>query len=244
LCFFAVAAAVVVVVVVVVVIVAVVVVVVVVVLYNRKQYSAPTSFFLLPRFLYSLGYAGFDIFNNRHFHAALNAINPVYGDHFGVDGQKIRGENTLTVWNISHRHLDAADAFVYDAIKKMAEDAPGRALLTDGWDGLQRRHVLNALVTTAISEVFVANIYTGEVSVTAVFQSNKLLPIIIEWDVDALCSDNASVMRKTWRILRLIVRLTRARAGKGGRWFITYGCSTHSINLWQKDFLKLAVRWL
>jgi hypothetical protein len=181
---------------------------------------------------------GFDVLRNRHFHAGLRKLNPLYGDFYDDDGQVTRGENTLTFWNMRHKHLDNADAYVFGAVKKMSENAAGRTLITDGWDGPQKRHLLNAMVTTPIP-VFVGNIYTGEMSVTAVFQSKKLLPIINEWDVEALCSDNASVMRKTWRILRLIVRLTRARAGKGGRWFITYGCSTHSINLWQKDFLKL-----
>jgi hypothetical protein len=190
--------------------------------------------------LYSLGYTGFDILRNRHFHAGLRELNAAYGDYYAEDGEVTRGENTLTVWNMRHRHLDNADAYVYSAIKEMAVKALGRTMLTDGWDGHQKLHLLNALLATPFA-LFLGNIYTGEMSVTAVFQAERLLPLVVEWDAESLCSDNASVMRKTWRILRLLVRLKRARAGKGGRWFITTGCSTHSINLWQKDFLKLSI---
>ena len=48
--------------------------------------------------------------------------------------------------------------------------------------------------------------------------------------IRSLVTDNASVMRKTWRIL--------IRSNKG---FIAYGCITHCYNLLNKDIYKLTL---
>jgi len=51
----------------------------------------------------------------------------------------------------------------------------------------------------------------------------------LKYNIWALCTDNASVMRKTWRLLR-------ARfAG-----FLTYGCAPHAFNLHAKDICAIA----
>lgn len=94
------------------------------------------------RFVYPLGYAGFGILLNPHFHAAGEALCG-YGNIYNSHGEMVvHGANTLSVWNMSHKRLDAADVYTAEAVGKMVDEAHGRCFQTDGWNGLQRKHVL------------------------------------------------------------------------------------------------------
>lgn len=188
------------------------------------------------KWAFSLGYAGFGIFEHEDFHAALAELNRDYADTYTPSGERIaRGRNQLTAWLMANKMLDLADAETFEAVRDMIEHAHGRCLLNDGWSGLQLKHVLNLLMTTPIP-VFLGNVYTGEERVTGEFTAKQLLPHITKWNAEGLCTDNAAVMRKAWRLL---LRWVREERGKDGRFFVPFGCFSHSLNLWQKDFLKL-----
>jgi hypothetical protein len=60
-------------------------------------------------------------------------------------------------------------------------------------------------------------------------QADAFTPWITEYVIKALCTDNASVMRKTWRLLR---------AKFPG--LLTYGCAAHAFNLHAKDICALS----
>jgi len=138
-------------------------------------------------------------------------------------------------------------------------------LLSDGWSGAQKEHVLNIMLATP-KPLFMDNIYTkadrvdGTYQVWAAARAPRLparaLPTahlsaspprpasprrspaaqcevfaaIIEKypGLRAFCSDNAAVMRKTWRLLR---------AKFPG--LLTYGCAPHAFNLHAKDICAL-----
>jgi hypothetical protein len=104
-------------------------------------------------------------------------------------------------------------------------------LVSDGWSGVQKRHVLNLILTTP-EPMFMSNIETGEDSVTGEYQAEIFGAAIKanggEGKVAALCTDNASVMRKAWRLLR--------QQFKG---IFTYGCAPHGFQLHAGDICKI-----
>eukprot|EP01047_Picozoa_sp_COSAG01_P026494 COSAG01_NODE_1709_length_9424_cov_50.603968_7_plen_334_part_00 len=108
-------------------------------------------------------------------------------------------------------------------------------LVSDGWSGVQKKHVLNILLCTPIP-FFIRDIYTGEASVDGTYQFEQFSKVIEErnrdvngfWFVRALCTDNASVMKKTWRLLR----------GKFPG-LLTLGCAPHALNLHAQKLMRL-----
>lgn len=101
-------------------------------------------------------------------------------------------------------------------------------LLSDGWSGHQKEHVLNVLLATP-DPFFIENIYTKADRVDGSYQADIFEALCrTHPKVKAVCTDNASVMRLAWRLLR--DRLPKL-------W--TYGCACHGFNLHAKDICKL-----
>ncbi|KAG8465793.1 hypothetical protein KFE25_005363 [Diacronema lutheri] len=122
----------------------------------------------------------------------------------------------LTEWTYSM--LDDQHEHVSRDMMNQISSAFAITLLSDGWSGVQKKHVLNILLA-APEPYFIDNIFTN----ADIFE-----PIIKEHGVRAFVSDNASVMRKTWRILRERIP---------SLW--TYGCAPHGFNLHTKDIINL-----
>jgi hypothetical protein len=139
-------------------------------------------------------------------------------------------QSTITPWTIRYRFLDDEFHMVEQDVIKALRNASTVCLVTDGWSGLQRRHILNVLLTTP-TPILARCIYTGEDAVTAEYQAKALGDIIEEHakhtKVIAVCTDNASVNRKTWRLLK-------ARFPS----LLTYGCACHALQLLANDIFQ------
>ena len=69
------------------------------------------------------------------------------------------------------------------------------ALISDGWSGVQKKHVINLLLTTP-EPILLKNVDTGEESVTGEYQDELFGSVIEEYGgiekVPAVVTDNAS----------------------------------------------------
>ena len=128
------------------------------------------------------------------------------------------------------RHRDEYEAVSGEAAEKITA-ALFVCLVSDGWSGVQKRHVLNLILTTP-EPVFLGNVETKEASVDGKFQAELFTNTIMAnggpAKVPAICTDNASVMRKTWRLLR-----------EKFHGLFTYGCAPHAFNLHAKDICAM-----
>ena len=105
------------------------------------------------------------------------------------------------------------------------------ALISDGWSGVQKKHVINLLLTTP-EPILLKNVDTGEESVTGEYQDELFGSVIEEYGgiekVPAVVTDNASTMRKTWRLLR-----------QRFHGLFTYGCAPHAFQLHAGDICRI-----
>jgi hypothetical protein len=172
----------------------------------------------IARFIYSSGIAMHHV-NNPFLKAALTALNKTF-------------RNGTTDWNIRNHLLDDVSAEVAEKVDKVLNDCKWISVLSDGWSGVQKKHLLNIILQANGVPIFAGNIYTDESSVNGEYQFEKLKSIIDKnggvKKVAALVTDNASVMRKTWRLTR--------KHYNGDIW--TYGCTPHGLNLLFKDILN------
>lgn len=171
----------------------------------------------LARFCYTEGLA-FRALANSELRSALGKLNSSWE----------RGTR-LSDWTLRHEFLDKEYARVTTEVANKISKAMVCCLISDGWSGVQKKHVLNVLLT-APEPLFIENIYTKEAEVTGTYQFDAFCRIFDEYQdkIGAICTDNASTMRKTWRLLR---------AKFHGLY--TYGCSPHAFQLHAKDLCKL-----
>jgi hypothetical protein len=92
-------------------------------------------------------------------------------------------------------------------------------------DGVWQAELLSGLCDEAEARTLFAT------SSNAVSASQAAAPSVLkEFYVVGICTDNASVMRRTWRLMRSM---------RGVRMFWTYGCAMHAFSLLLKDLFKL-----
>ena len=174
----------------------------------------------MARFVYSEGLS-FKSLSNKELKTAMRKLNASY-----ADGSR------LSDWTLRHHFLD-------DEFERVSGEACEKiiaalfvALISDGWSGVQKKHNLNIILATP-EPIFMRNVETHEDSVTGEYQKDLFATVIEEnggiAKVPAICTDNASVMRKTWRLLR--------RRFHG---LFTYGCAPHAFSLHGGDICKLA----
>ena len=134
----------------------------------------------------------------------------------------------ISSWTLRHRFLEDEFHACQKLVQLRLEHAPTKCLITDGWSGRQKRHVLNLILTTPVP-FFLKNIYTDEAEVSATWQCDKIAELLEDMSltVDCVCTDNAAVMRKTWQLLR------SQRPG-----LITYGCACHLFQLLGNDITR------
>lgn len=169
----------------------------------------------LARFCFAEGLP-FHALSSPYLRSALSRINPSWLKH-----------TRLTEWNLRHSMLDDEYDKVSEDVLKKITAAFAVTLLSDGWCGVQKKHVLNLLLA-APEPFFIGNIFTHDDSVDGVYQADAFEPIIKQYSIRALVTDNASVMRKTWRLLR--DRIPEL-------W--TFGCAPHVFNLHVKEIIEL-----
>jgi hypothetical protein len=153
---------------------------------------------------------------NKELKKALGKLNHSY-----AEGSR------LSDWTLRHHFLDGEYDHVSGQCAEKITAALYVTLISDGWSGVQKRHILNLILATP-EPIFMDNVETGEASVTGVYQA-KLFGNTIEANggmakVPAICTDNASVMRKAWRLLR-----------KRFHGLFTYGCAPHAFALHAGD---------
>jgi Protein of unknown function (DUF 659) len=174
------------------------------------------------RFIYTSGLS-FNVLKNPNLKSAFNVLNSTYVQ-----------KSQLSDWNIRNKFLDEEFESICFKMENAISKSNNMVLMSDGWSGIQKKHVLNILLHAQGSPWFLENVYTKEASVDGEFQAALFERVINERGgpdkVVALVTDNASVMRKTWRLIRL----------KFENKVMTYGCAAHVINLLFKDLLSLS----
>ena len=173
----------------------------------------------LARFCYSEGLT-FTALSNAELRKALGQLNSSYSKR-----------SRLSQWTLRHGLLDDEYDRVAAEVAQKILAAFVVALISDGWSGVQKKHVINLLLATP-EPVFMENVDTEEESVTGEYQA-KLFSDVIDahggpTKVPAVVTDNATTMRKAWRLLR--------RRYHG---LFTYGCAPHAFQLHAKDICAL-----
>ena len=157
---------------------------------------------------------------NKELHKALRKLNASW-----ADGTR------LSDWTLRHHFLEEQYEEVSGEVAEKIAAALFITLISDGWSGVQKRHVLNVILATP-EPVFMKNVETKEASVTGEYQADLFSAIIRENDgmerVPAVCTDNASVMRKCWRLLR-----------ERFHGLFTYGCAPHGFQLHAGDICRI-----
>eukprot|EP00966_Prymnesium_polylepis_P062520 1450841-Prymnesium_polylepis.3 len=173
----------------------------------------------LARFCYSEGLP-FKALANSELRAALSKLNASW-----AEGTR------LSDWTLRHHFLDDEHQRVTGVAAEKITAALFVCLISDGWSGAQKRHVLNLILATP-EPIFMGNVETGEDSVTGEYQAELFGATIMAnggmAKVPAVCTDNASVMRKCWRLLR-----------KKFHGLFTYGCAPHGFQLHAQDICAI-----
>jgi hypothetical protein len=135
--------------------------------------------------------------------------------------------SSLNATNLKSTFLPQHFRATQQQTHEMLAKAPARCILMDGWSGVQRRHAINLLITTP-TPYFIKNVYTGESKVTAEYQYSLIHEHIfsMELPIAAICSDFASTMTATWRILR-----------QNHPGILTLGCACHGFQLLGRDIM-------
>ena len=173
----------------------------------------------LARFCFSEGLP-FKALSNAELRAALGKLNKSWAE-----------KTRLSDWTLRHHFLDDEYGRVAGKVAEKITAAHYVCLISDGWSGVQKRHVLNLILATP-EPVFMGNIETGEDAVTGEYQA-ELFSTTIQANggmakVPAICTDNASVMRKCWRLLR-----------EKFHGLFTYGCAPHGFQLHAQDICTI-----
>jgi hypothetical protein len=137
-------------------------------------------------------------------------------------------ESKLSTWTIRRQFLDARFIQIDKIVQAKIQRAKTICLLSDGWTGHQRKPVVNMLLTTP-TPIFLCNFYADTKKADSEFYRDSFLAILADRNVliRALCTDNASVMRRTWVLMR-----------ERQPDLITYGCGAHCLQLLVKDIIK------
>jgi hypothetical protein len=157
------------------------------------------------------------IIDDGELQGIINLANPTYQD-----------QTTLSSFTLKGRFLPRQYTRICSEVTEKLKNADARCVLMDGWSGVQRRHALNLLLVTP-APYFLTNVYTGAEQCTAAFQFElvKQHVLSLPFPVHAICSDFASVMTATWKLLR---------SHQPG--FLTFGCACHALQLLGRDVLK------
>lgn len=173
----------------------------------------------LARYCYAEGLA-FTSLASEDLRAALGMLNSTWA-----------ARSKLSEWTLRHHLLDNEYGRVSGQCAEKITAAFVVALISDGWSGVQKKHVLNLLLATP-EPLFLRSIDTKEASVTGDYQFQIFAETIDAHGgmgkVPAVVTDNAKTMRKTWSLLR---------ARYHG--LFTYGCAPHSLQLHAHDLCKL-----
>jgi hypothetical protein len=171
----------------------------------------------LPLFFFKKGIS-FDALADGELKSALNLLNCTYG---------LRSH--LTKFRIRNVYLNSAYNDVKSEAERLLNNCTSICLLVDGWTSVSKRHFLNVLATTP-APVFMQIIPTNSNRVTAEYQCKVILECLAARGVtiDGFCSDHASVMKKTWKLLASKIPS-----------LVTYGCAAHAIQSLGQSFARL-----
>ncbi|GBB86930.1 hypothetical protein RclHR1_13390002 [Rhizophagus clarus] len=124
---------------------------------------------------------------------------------------------------------------VYEDIKNEVKDLINSAnyicLISDGWSNMLQEHWTNYLITTPRPVFFSAH-QTGEIRQTEENIAANIDKVISQIDhskLSAIITDNASSMKKAWKLLA--IKYPKV---------VFLGCVTHSLNLLIGDIMKLS----
>ena len=102
-------------------------------------------------------------------------------------------KSTLTRWTLTHQFLPQDFERTEQSIAKFLSKADPVCLLTDAWHGLQKRNVINVLLSTPVP-FLVSTIYTTDNTVSEEYQCSQLTRVIAEMrdkvltlKIDAMC---------------------------------------------------------
>jgi hypothetical protein len=134
-------------------------------------------------------------------------------------------QSIISTWNLRNQHLEMHHEANQNSVSQALRSAAVLTAICDGWQGLQKRHMINVLVATP-TPYFLANIYTNTDSPTGQYHFEQVSKILDskEIKVTAIVTDNAAAMKKFWRLFR--------QANPG---VITLGCAAHGLELLAKD---------
>ncbi|KAK3910097.1 Zinc finger BED domain-containing protein 4 [Frankliniella fusca] len=133
-------------------------------------------------------------------------------------------------WNLRHTLLNELYETVNKSVEEKIEKAEHLSILTDGYSNIRNEGIMAFIITTP-EPIFLNMALPGTNKEDHEYLSGELLKVITKVGpekVTALCTDNASNMRKAWeKIEEKYPHIT------------CYGCSPHVLNLLSKDILKL-----
>jgi hypothetical protein len=160
----------------------------------------------------------FSTVDNVEFRAFISKLASTYWPKSSISG-----------WTIRHQFLDEQYINIDKQMRAKVDQASTICLMSDGWSGVQRKAVVNILLTTPLP-VFLTNVYVGTKTASAEFYTEQFSQAMAENQlrVSALCTDTAAVMRRTWSLMR------DKHPG-----MLTYGCSCHVLQLLGKDVVRL-----
>jgi len=116
-------------------------------------------------------------------------------------------------------------------IKSLIDKSENLCLISDGWSNLIQEHWTNYILTTPRPIFFSAH-PTGEIRQDGETIAKDLENVIIQVGISkisAVITDNTSVMKKAWRLLRFNYPE-----------ILFLGCIAHSLNLLIGDIMKLS----
>jgi hypothetical protein len=156
----------------------------------------------------------FDALADEDLKDALNLLNCTYKFH-----------SRLSRFRICNEYLTAAYLDVKTRVEASISESSCVCVLVDGWTSAGKSHFLN-VVAARPSPVFVQLVPTGSNRVTAEFQCDAILKCLLTRGIsmDGFCSDNAAVMKKTWKLLE-----SKQPS------LIAYGCAAHSMQSFGKS---------
>lgn len=139
--------------------------------------------------------------------------------------------SSITPWTLRYQFLQEEYFQLNTRVQQTLRCAQNVCLISDGWSGLQKKHMLNVILATPLP-FLVTNIYTSDSKVDGDYQAEKLAEVIKNVPsgvkVTALCTDNCSTNKKSWRELR-----------KRFPGLLTYGCVCHVLQLLGNDISKM-----
>lgn len=132
---------------------------------------------------------------------------------------------------LSEKLLDNVFDETKHSVETLINESINMCLITDGWSDLVNEHWTNYILTTPRPVFFTAH-PTSDIRQNGETIAENIEKVIIEVGpskISALVTDNASVMKKAWRLLEL-------RYPK----IFFLGCISHSLNLLVGDIMKIS----